>query len=164
MRMHRIWPPIIMAALVLTASGSVDAAKPKPRPHHPVAPDPTRHLDMVFVTLLKSMTEKQIGDYTPQDGYTYLTVYLRVVNHNDVQQQVSDSDFTIVTLRGSSINEEASTLSPMFKTTVLDPGGTVFGYMTFQVAQADHHVVLRWQPAPGHTNENWPTVTWPIKY
>lgn len=143
-------------------AGLVDAAKPKPIHHK--SPNLTRHLDMVFVTLVKVRTGKQIGDYVPQEGYLYLTVYLRAVNRNDVQKQASDSDFTVVTPNGNSISEEATTLFPAFKQTVLDPAGTTYGCISYQVPLAGHHIMLRWQPIPDHSDENWPTVTWPITY
>lgn len=162
MRLYKVCAVVMVTLCVCTPASLASAAKPKPVRHK--GPDLTRHVDMIYVTLVKSRTGKQLGDYVPQEGYLYLTVYLNAVNRNDVQKQVSDGDFTVVTPNGSSISEEATTLFPAFRQTVLDPAGTAYGCISYQVPLAGHHLVLRWQPIPGHTDENWPTVSWSITY
>lgn len=154
-------PVSIVAAILLAAAltGPADAAKSRP------APTSTHHIDMLYVTLVKATTETNLGQYTtPQAGNVFLSVWLRIVDRNDVQKGFSTSDFKALSPDGGQLDSQYNTPTPKLNDTVLSPRYTAYGSITFEVPKGQHHVVLEWAPSPPHYNEHWPTATWTVFY
>ena len=123
----------------------------------------TKHLDMVYLAVDKSATETKLGDYsTPDSGKVYLSVWVDATNHNDVQKRFSTSDLA-VSVNGAAYDNAYTTPSPELKNTVLDPGASISGTITFQVPSGHHIAVFKWAPQSGY-EEHWPVATWTIRY
>jgi len=153
-----------VVTLMATTAAHVPVAAAATRPQRPHAPSLTHHLNMVYVTLARVQTEGQINDYTtPSAGNTFVTVWLRAVNRNDVQQGVSAQDFKLLTATGEVVDASFQTLSPSFGGLFM-PGGSLSGSITFEVPKGAHHATLRWAPSPSYYEAHWPEMTWSVRY
>jgi hypothetical protein len=123
----------------------------------------TRHLDMIYVTLARVTTEARLGSNAPHARNVFRTVWLRTVNRNDVQVQLTMTDVALVTPDGRALNVAYSTPAPALTNSVLDVGGRAAGSITFEVPESVHRATLRWAATPPR-GLRWPTVSWPIVF
>lgn len=145
-------------ALAVLLPQVVHAAPGRP---HTVA---TRHLDMIYVTMVKVQTEAQINDFVqPSDGNVFVTVWLRAVNRNDVQKGVSSQDFHLLPPSGEVVDPSYTTPDPALGG-LFAPGGHMYGSVTFEAPKGTHKAILRWAPSPDYMDAHWPEMTWSLHF
>jgi hypothetical protein len=158
---HLVYPRsvfILLGAGALALTTALGPAHAATRPANQ-----TRHLDMIYVTLARVTTEARLGSSAPHARNVFRTVWLQAVNRNDVQVQLSMTDFALVTPDGRARNAANSTPDPALTNPVLAGGGRAAGSITFEVPASVHRATLRWAPAPPY-GLRWPTVSWPVVF
>lgn len=172
MRPSRVLAAVIVLALALVATTLAHAsaaAAPKPKPNA------TQHIDMIYMSLVQSVTTPITGDANYKD----LTVFIRVTDRNDVPVPFSLSPVNITDAYQEPLTEDSvcgygvpdalakaayPALCKQDWGNKLFPRQSIYGSITYKVPTSQHHALLIWNPSSPDYSITWPTRTWTITY
>jgi len=170
MRSARILAAFFALALVSIPLTHVSATTPKPKPKP--NSNATQHIDMILV---RSVTTPIAGDTSYKD----LTVFIQVMDRNDVPVPFSLSPVNITDAYQESLTEDSvcgygvpdalakaayPALCKQNWGNKLFPGQSIFGSTTYKVPTSQHRALLIWNPSSPDYSTTWPTKTWSIAY
>jgi len=154
-------------------------------------PYPTQHVNEIYVSITQVKAVREASDSSHKSDHQYLTIFLRIQNHNDViiyartswfsamdqldqpAQTVDECSTNYLTNDSGEVARLASSFQPRVCSTTFDknnndylnPEQSVAGSIAFEVPKGQHHATLTWAPE-GSMNSGitFPAKTWSINY
>jgi hypothetical protein len=160
--MHPITREVAAVLVALPLSRCVvAAAAPKPIQYL------TYHVNELFLTPFRVKTTDDLGDSSrPASGTIFLVVSFHAVNKDDVENEVSKSDFRLRAGNRSLEPDPFASTVDQLAYVVIQPGARLDGSLVFKVTRSTHAGVLSWMPKPPQevTTLTYPVFSWNLQF